>query len=489
MDIEQLHDTIRESYALDPVTAAHFPRISDPRWTIDDSGLLRRNDRIYVPDANDLRLKVLQYKHDHILSGHLGQNKTLQLVRREYVWPKLRTFVQHFCNSCTTCKCSKAPRHKPYRLLKQLPVPERLWNSVSMDFIEHLPASSGYTSILVVVDRLSKQGIFIPTVDEITAPQLAKLFVIHVFSKHGVPSHVTCDRRSEFVSAFFRSLGQALDMKIHFTSGYHPEGDGQTERLNQTLEQYLRIFCNYQQDNWSDLLPLAEFTYNNAPSATTGVSPFYANKGYHPNITVHPEREIASQRAREYVVDLNELHEELRTQMTAAQTRYQAPADCRRQPAPDFRIGQNVFVSAEHIRTTRPAKKLSEEYLGPFEIIAKPGTHSFTLRLPKHLRAIHPVFHVSQLEPETPNQIPNRKQPAPPPIIIDDELEYEIAEILDSKIDNRRRCKLLYFVRWTGYEGTDEENSWLPATELEHAQELVSDFHTRYLRKPGPLPL
>ena len=158
-----------------------------------------------------------------------------------------------------------------------------------MDFIKHLPASSGYTSILVIVDQLSKQGIFIPTVDEITAPQLAKLFVIHIFSKHGVPLHVTCDRGSEFVSAFFRSLGQALDMKIHFTSGYHPEGDGQTERLNQTLEQYLRIFCNYQQDNWSELLPLAEFTYNNAPSATTGVSPFYANKGYHPNITVYPE--------------------------------------------------------------------------------------------------------------------------------------------------------------------------------------------------------
>src|ERR1700733_2825121 len=175
--------------------------------------------------------------------------------------------------------------------------------------------------------------------------------------------------------------------------------------------------------------------------------------------------------------------------MTATQKRYQAPADRRRQPTPDFHIGQNVFVSAEHIRTTRPAKKLSEEYLGPFEIIAKPGTHLFTLRLPEHLRTIHPVFHVSQLEPETRNQIPNREQPVPPPVVIDDELEYEVAEILDSNIDNRRRCKLLYFVHWTGYEGTEEENSWLPATELEHAQELISDFHTCYPRKPGPLPL
>ena len=105
------------------------------------------------------------------------------------------------------------------------------------------------------------------------------------------------------------------------------------------------------------------------------------------------------------------------------------------------------------------------------------------------MKGQHPVFHVSQLEPGTPNEIPDRIQPPPPPVEIDQELEYEITEVLDSKIDNRRRCKLLYLVRWSGYEGTDEETSWLPAIELEHAQEAVSDFHLRYPRKPGPLPL
>src|SRR5207245_2580774 len=153
-------------------------------------------------------------------------------------------------------------------------------------------------------DWLSKQAIFIPTHDTITSPELAKLFLLHVFSKHSVLAHVTSDRGTEFVSHFFRSLGKALDMRLHFTSGYHPEGDGQTERSNQTLEQYLRVYCNYQQDNWADLLPLAEFAYNNAPSATTGVSPFFANKGYHPNISVFPECDMTSARARDYAVDL-----------------------------------------------------------------------------------------------------------------------------------------------------------------------------------------
>ena len=152
-----------------------------------------------------------------------------------------------------------------------------------------LPSSSGFTSILVIVDHLSKQCIFIPTHDTVTLPELVKLFLLNVFSKHGVPLHITSNRGLEFVSHFFRSLGKALDICLHFTSSYHPEGDGQTERMNQTLEQYLRIYSNYQQDNWSKLLPLVEFAYNNAPNATTGISPFFANKGYNPNLSIHPE--------------------------------------------------------------------------------------------------------------------------------------------------------------------------------------------------------
>ena len=145
-----------------------------------------------------------------------------------------------------------------------------------------------------------------------------------------------------------------------------------------------------------------------------------------------------------------------------------------------------MFVKSDHIRTTRPSKKLMEKYLGPFEIIAQAGTHSFTLRLPSSMRAIHPVFHVSMLESSTPNLFPAREAIPEPPVILDGELEYEISEILDSKIDKRHKCKLQYLIRWMGYEGTEEETSWLLASELGHASEVVSDFHQAYLEKPGP---
>jgi len=171
---------------------------------------------------------------------------------------------------------------------------------------------------LVIVDQLTKQVIFIPAHDTITSTDLARLFILHVFFKHGVLSHVTSNRGLELVSNFFLSLGTALDMQLHFTSGCHPKGDGQTERMNQTLEQYLHVYCNYQQDNWSELLPLTEFAYNNAPSATTSVSPFFTNKGYHLNITVHPKRDIAFSQAHDFTIDLDELQNTLKAEISTA---------------------------------------------------------------------------------------------------------------------------------------------------------------------------
>ena len=197
-------------------------------------------------------------------------------------------------------------------------------------------------------------------------------------------------------------------MWLHFTLGYHTEGNGQTKHMNQTLEQYLCVYCNYQQDNWSKLLPLVEFAYNNVPSATTSISPFFANKGYHLKITVHPERNIASSQARDFTVDLNELQSTLKAKISAAQQYYQKSADAQCFPAPDFKVDNKVFVKAQFFQTIRSSKKLSEKYLRPYEIIAQPGTLSFTLCLLESMRSVHPVFYVSMLEPTTSNTFSER---------------------------------------------------------------------------------
>ena len=174
--------------------------------------------------------------------------------------------------------------------------------------------------------------------------------------------------------------------------------------------------------------------------------------------------------------------------MAEAQLRYQGTVDASRVLALEFPIGSRAYVKAQFFRTTHPSKKLADKFLRPYEVIAQPSTHSVTIHLPDSLCAVHPVFHVSMLEPATLNAIPNRVQPPPPPVFVDGEPEFEIAKVLDLKMDYwRSKCKLLYLVHWTGYAGTDEKTSWILASELKNAPELVSDFHQSYPAKLGPL--
>src|SRR6266545_6135175 len=173
--------------------------------------------------------------------------------------------------------------------------------------------------------------------------------------------------------------------------------------------------------------------------------------------------------------------------MAKARLRFQKAADTCCMPLPNFTLGERAYVKEHYFRTRRPTKKLAEKYLGPYDLIVQVGTHSFTLKLPDALRSVHPIFHVSMLETHTPSSIPNRTEPPPAPIEVDGELEYEIAEILNTKIDKRRHCKLLYLVKWLRYKGTDEETSWLSTDELSHVPDLVDEFHQRYPNKPGPI--
>src|SRR6266436_9620412 len=213
-------------------------------------------------------------------------------------------------------------------------------------------------------------------------------------------------------------------MRLHFTLGYHLEGDGQTECANQVLEQYLRVYTNYQQDDWATLLPMAKFAYNNAMNTTTGVSPFFANKGYHPEITSDPQAETSSAEAQTFMANLDHVQAELKENITQAQERYQKNVDKHRVEAPELNIGDQAYVKAKFFRTRQPSKKLSEKNLGPYDIIGKPGTHSITLCLPCQFCSVHLVFHVSQLEPAWPNPFPLQQQPPLPPLQVNGEMEY-----------------------------------------------------------------
>ena len=485
-------DKIRDALPRDPWTSLLLERVhlgsAPPGFAINSMNLLTYQDSVCVPEVDDLRLLIVQDRHDSPAAGHPGRRKTLSLVRRSFFWLGMSKFVHSFVDSCETCRRIKAVRHKPYGHLKSLPVPPLPWSSISMDLIEQLPPSSDFTAILVVVDRLTKMAIFVPTTNELDAPKLAKLFLRHVYSKHGLPTSIVSDRGSEFTSHFWRSLSTLLGIENHFSSAYHPQSDGQTERINQVLEQFLRGYSNHLQTDWSDLLPLAEFSYNNAEHASTQLTPFFANYGYHPRFSfdnTDPASLPLFPAARSYADQLKQLHEYVRGELDKANRRSAEQFDKHRLPSPQFQPGDRVWLSADNIRSLRPTKKLDYRRLGPFSVSEVISSHAYRLQLPPSMK-IHNVFHVDRLEPYVANTIPNRVQPPPPPVEVESDLEYEVEQILDSKVDHRYRDPLFYLVRWVGYGPA--HNSWEPASNLTHASDLITEFHTANPTRPSPTP-
>ena len=199
--------------------------------------------------------------------------------------------------------------------------------------------------ILVIVDQLTKMALFIPTYSDINAVEVAMIFLQHVFSKHDTPSDIISDQGKHFTSKFWTSHCKLLGIKGNLSNAYHPQTDGQTEQVNQILEQYLCLYINYQQDNWVNFLPLAEFAYNNTAHSATSLTPFFANKGIHPKLKVSLTP-VTLEDAYRQTVDLQELHQFLRDCIKYTITQYsEATSNCQ-VTSPDFKVGDNIWLNS-----------------------------------------------------------------------------------------------------------------------------------------------
>ena len=199
-----------------------------------------------MPDIPEIQTKILQISHDHPPAGHPGRAATYELISRNYWWPDMRKTIARYIRNCDTCRRIKPARHAPYGLLKPLEIPIRRWSSVSMDLITRLPESNGFNALFVVVDQLSKMVHYIPTRNDVNSRGIARLFFDVIFRLHGLPDSIVLDRGTQFTSDFSRALYELLDIKQNLSTSFHPQTDGQTERVNAIVEQYLRGYCNYQ---------------------------------------------------------------------------------------------------------------------------------------------------------------------------------------------------------------------------------------------------
>jgi len=362
-------------------------------------------------------------------------------------------------------------RHAPYGLLQSNEAPDRPWKSIAMDFITDLPKSEGYDTILVVIDRLTKMSHFIPCSKELDARQFPNLFMKEIVRLHGLLHDIITNRGTLFTIARWKETKGKLGIERRISTAFHPQTEGQPERTNAILGLYLRAYINYQQDDWCGYLPLAEFAYNNGYQETIKNTPFLANCG------INPEYEMIGHlihRKRTKPEEMTQLHETLRNEMLAAQLRQKDYYDRNRKPDPNLQSGDMVWLLPRNIKTTRPSKKLDYKKIGPFEILANIGTSAYKLALSPSM-AIHNTFNISLLEPYQDNRFPSQIKEPPPPIQIEGEDEYELDQIIDSRLHYN---KFQYRAKWKGHS-PEHDKVWYPAENCNNAEHTVQRFHRR----------
>ncbi|KAL0546611.1 hypothetical protein IC582_016523 [Cucumis melo] len=371
-----------------------------------DGGLLFER-RLCVPSDSAVKTELLSEAHSSPFSMHPGSTKMYQDLKRVYWWRNMKREVAEFVSKCLVCQQVKAPRQKPAGLLQPLSIPEWKWENVSMDFITGLPRTlRGFTVIWVVVDRLTKSAHFVPGKSTYTASKWAQLYMSEIVRLHGVPVSIVSDRDARFTSKFWKGLQTAMGTRLDFSTAFHPQTDGQTERLNQVLEDMLRACALEFPGSWDSHLHLMEFAYNNSYQATIGMAPFEALYGKCCRSPVCWD-EVGEQRLMgpELVQSTNEAIQKIRSRMHTAQSRQKSYADVRRKDL-EFEIGDKVFLKVAPMKGVLRFErrgKLSPRFVGPFEILERIGPVAYRLALPPSLSTVHDVFHVSMLRKYVPD--------------------------------------------------------------------------------------
>jgi len=473
-----------------------------------DNGLYTRNGATVVPDAPELREDILEEIHNTTFGGHLGGQRTFEQVCRMFWWPGHRDQVLRHVQKCVSCQTNKTGHRLPTGMLQGLPITERRWESVSLDFITGLPLSQGgNTQIVVFIDRLTKMTHIAALRENASAMDVVRVFRREVFRLHGLPRNLVSDRDAKFTSQLWQDIFKLLGTKVNMTTAYHPQGDGQVENMNQTLENMLRAWVNANLDNWDELLDCAEFAINNAYNASVKNTPFRLNYGQNPLTPLGMLAESKVVGALEFAtevrdgitlatqliekvyaadlaegrtvvgdreVDARRFKEEMWQSMEAAKVALEK-AQARQKQSFDehhrhqeFEVGDRVLLRTTNLNFKGPnAKKLLPKWIGPFTVDRKFSELTYRLNLPACMRA-HPSFHTSLLKP----YFENERSPPPIPMEEEDYPIFTVEAMLEMKEVKGKasaqdklqlkstRPRYSYLVKWEGYGR--EHNSWEP---------------------------
>ena len=466
-----LRQRVQELQSTDPVLTKIIEQVrqgADTPFSIQDETLMMGN-RLCVPDVNNLRREILDEAHNAPYAMHPGTTKMYNTLRQNYWWPGMKKDVADFVVRCLTCQQVKAEHQAPSGMLQPLSIPEWKWEKITMDFVTGLPRTlKGYNAVWVIVDRLTKTAHFLPIKWGISLEKLAELYLAEIVRLHGVPVSIVSDRDPRFTSRFWGSLQKAMGTKLHMSTAFHPQTDGQSERTIQTLEEMLRACVLDFQATWDKYIPLMEFAYNNQYHSSIGMAPYEALYGRKCRSPLYWDKEGSELIEGPDIVQVTvEKVNVIKAKLKAVQDRQKSYADLHRKEM-DFNLGEKVFLKVSPWRGIMrfgSKGKLSPRYIGPYEIIEKIGPLAYRLALPPELSRIHDVFHVSMLR---------RYRSDPSHVIkdteveISDDLSYveEPVRIVDRKMKQLRNREIpMVKVIWRNH-GL-EEATWETAERME----------------------
>ncbi len=344
------------------------------------------------------RTPLIHSVHTSLGTGHPGAHGTLSLLKDRFWWPNMARDVRRFELGCSDCAISKTPRRLPSGKLLPLPVPNRPWSHLGVDFITDLPASDGNTCVLVVIDRFSKSCRLLPLKGLPTAMETAMLMFNHIFRYYGISEDIVSDRGPQFISKVWKAFFTLLGVTVRLSSGYHPQSNGQTERKIQEVGHFLRTFCHGHQNSWNQFLGWAEYAQNSLRQPSTGLTPFQCVLGYQPPLFPWSGEPSDVPSIDYWFRESERVWDAAHHQLQRAVRRRKMTADLRKSETPTYQPGQKVWLSTRDIRMRLPCKKLSPRYVGPFTITRQINPVTYLLQLPPQYR-IHPSFHVSLLKP------------------------------------------------------------------------------------------
>lgn len=466
-NVDETHGPqILEGYKHDP----WFSHVANTKHLKLTEGLWWKNHyQLVVPDYDDLRHKFLHDAHDAEFSGHPGVDRTLNNISRHYWWPGMRQDVRKYVAECDSCQRNKPTNLPKAGLLQPLPIPEAPWRTITMDLITDLPETDkGHDSVVVFVDKLTKMTHIAPCKKAISAEEFAEVYLAHVVRLHGFQESIVSDRDPRWTGDFWRQVCKLFETKLRFSTAFHPETDGQTERMNRTIEETLRHYVSPNHTDWDKHLPMIEFAINNAMQLSTAQTPFLMNTGYHPLTPLSQANESSNKEANAVRVSWQARVKSATDKLKNAQNRQKQLADCKRRDL-TFKVNDTVLLNSKNINIKHAgSRKLLPRYIGPFKITKCIGTVAYELQLPRNMKC-HNVFHVSLLKAYVTS---GRQQPLPPPLIIDEEYEYEAQQILTHKGTQPGKRKFL--VAWKDYPA--EHNTWEPESNLKNSPILLQQY-------------